>query len=321
VAALLLAGAGVLLPGRSDLPALVRVLAPYLAFLFLPLALVALLLRGGQRWTLAALAAAGFALCAMASLPVGSGAAVHAADPDAPRLRLTTWNLEYGQVPRAVMIRVLLDRAPGIVGLQELTHAAARDIAADPEVRRRFPTQVLAPSDDWDGVGLLSSWPLVGDVATSFLPPMVSATLTSPDGLDLDVLVVHAPPPALGLGPIGPRYDPTRRDAALVDYRKALDRSLALRRPVVLLGDLNLTDRELPYAELTAGLVDAHRVAGSGLGHTWRPLVVERLPFGMLRIDMVITSPDVVTLSSEPDCLPRGSDHCVLDVLAALPRS
>jgi hypothetical protein len=34
----------------------------------------------------------------------------------------------------------------------------------------------------------------------------------------------------------------------------------------------------------------------------------------------VLSSPDVVPIASTTDCQPRGSDHCIVDVVAALPR-
>ena len=82
---------------------------------------------------------------------------------------------------------------------------------------------------------------------------------------------------------------------------------------VVLLGDLNLTDREIAYDELTARLADTYRVAGSGLGNTWRLPVGGGLPFRTLRIDMVLTGPGLEPLSNRPDCTPRVSDHCIVD--------
>lgn len=50
----------------------------------------------------------------------------------------------------------------------------------------------------------------------------------------------------------------------------------------MLLGDFNVTDREIGYAELSDGLTDSYRAAGSGWGHTWRPPSMAGLPFGLL---------------------------------------
>ncbi len=87
----------------------------------------------------------------------------------------------------------------------------------------------------------------------------------------------------------------------------------------MLVGDFNTVDREVGYAELSAGLTDAQRSVGVGPGLTWRPEEIEWLPFGLLRIDAVFSGNGVVPLSVGPDCTPRGSDHCILRTILELP--
>jgi endonuclease/exonuclease/phosphatase family metal-dependent hydrolase len=111
----------------------------------------------------------------------------------------------------------------------------------------------------------------------------------------------------------GPGYDPRHRDLALEVLRAMVDEGVSRGQRMLLLGDLNLTDREVAYEELSEGLTDAHHAAGSGLGHTWRPPGTE-LPFGLLRIDMALAGPGLMPVSSEPDCTSSGADHCILDV-------
>jgi hypothetical protein len=95
---------------------------------------------------------------------------------------------------------------------------------------------------------------------------------------------------------------------ALVDY------SIDAGSDVVLIGELNVTDRELGYADLAEGLADSYRVAGSGWGHTWRPPSLAGLPLGLLRLDMALSGPGLTAAASEPDCTPWRTDHCFLDV-------
>jgi vancomycin resistance protein VanJ len=312
-----LAIADLVLPLRTDLFGLSRVLAPYLALLFLPLVLLALLARGRDRRRLGLVAIVGILLAAMRFVP-SMPAGVAAADPSAPRIHVATWNLYLDAVPPGTLLDALVDRAPGIVGIQELTPTRAAVIESDPKLRSAFPYQVLEPADDWSGMGLLSSWPIDGPIETSATPPLIATTIRPPHSSALDVLVAHAPPPRFGIGPLGPGYDPTRRDASLATLRHRLQAGIDDGRRVVLLGDLNVTDRELAYAEVIAGLIDSYRAAGSGLGHTWRPPVGPGLPFGMLRIDMVLTGPGATPVASMPDCTPRSSDHCILDVTIAV---
>ena len=71
--------------------------------------------------------------------------------------------------------------------------------------------------------------------------------------------------------------------------------------------------RSLPgYGELSRGLHDAHLDVGAGTGSTWRPDQLKWLPFGILRIDYLLSSPNLVPLSASTDCTPRDSDHCIL---------
>jgi vancomycin resistance protein VanJ len=215
-------------------------------------------------------------------------------------------------VSAGTLIDALAQRAPAVISLQELSPGRALVIADSRELRDLYPHQVLRPSGQWDGLGLLSSWPIDGPVATDDEPPLIAATVRAPGTSGLDVVIAHAPPP-LAWGPIGPTYAPRRRDDALTGLRNRIDASVAADRPVMLLGDLNLTDRELAYDELVDGLVDSYRATGTGFGHTWRPPHTE-LPFGLLRIDMVLVGPGLSPVRSEPDCAPRGADHCILDV-------
>lgn len=305
------------LPARADILGLSRVLAPYLALLFLPIGVLALLLRGLEGRRLGVVATVGITLVLLRFLPAMPDGAV-AADPSLPQVRVATWNLYLDAVPAQALVAALADRAPGIIGLQELTPGVAEIIAEDPGLRVRFPYQVLDPADDWTGMGLLSSWSIEGEAETAPMPPLIAATIAPPDRPPLDVIVAHAPPPRVRLGPFGPSYDPSLRDATLRALNERLQLGADLGGRVVLLGDFNVTDREVGYAELAAGLTDSYLVAGTGLGHTWRPPLGDGLPFGMLRIDMVLAGPGATPVASMPDCAPRGSDHCILDVTLAI---
>jgi hypothetical protein len=213
-----LALADLFLPMRGDLFGLSRVLAPYLAVLFIPLALLALVTRGRDRRRLGLVAVIGVVLAAMRFVP-SMPAGVAAADPSAPRVRVATWNLYLDAVPPPTLIAALVERAPGIVGIQELTPARAAVIDSDRTLRSAFPYRVLEPADDWTGMGLLSSWPIDGPVETSATPPLIATTIRPPHSPALDILVAHAPPPRFGVGPLGPGYDPGGRDESLVALR------------------------------------------------------------------------------------------------------
>ena len=313
---LALALADLLVPMRNDLLGLSRVFAPYLALLFVPLAAWALVLRGRHGRMLGGIAILGLGIAIVRFVPAASPS-TPAVDPDLPRVDVATWNLYLEAVDEGTLIPTLAERAPGIISLQELTPARAAIITESEMLHELFPYRVLEPSAQWDGMGLLSSWPIGSDVTHDLEPPLIAATVSPPDMPELEVIAVHAPPPQVGFGPVPPRYDPWHRDDALDEIRAMVEQRIGAGRHVVLLGDLNLTDREVAYDELADGLTDSYVAAGSGLGHTWRPGQSE-LPFGVLRIDMVMAGPGATPVASEPDCAARGADHCILDVTLAV---
>lgn len=82
---------------------------------------------------------------------------------------------------------------------------------------------------------------------------------------------------------------------------------------MLVLGDLNVTDREPGYVEFSVALRDAHLEVGLGPGSTWRPGRLADLPLGVLRIDYVLTGGAARPLSIAADCMPDGGDHCLLE--------
>lgn len=313
-----------IVPGRADWFGMSRVLAPFLALLFLPLLVIALVVRGRTGRWLAVMAVAGLVLGAARFLTGLPGGAAVAAGPGTTTVDVASWNVYLGSVPPDQLSEALLARAPAIIGLEELTTSAAAAIEADPALRAAFPYRILHPVDDWSGMGLISTWPLQGEPAFETMPPLIDARVSVPGTAQpLAVVAAHPPPPIWRPSLMGPAYDPGLRDAALGRLRDHALAHVDAGEPTVILGDLNLTDRELAYDDLASGLTDTYRAAGSGFGTTWRPAVgpMPLLPFGLLRIDMAFTGPGVTALHSEPDCAPRTSDHCILDVTLAVPGS
>jgi endonuclease/exonuclease/phosphatase (EEP) superfamily protein YafD len=121
--------------------------------------------------------------------------------------------------------------------------------------------------------------------------------VTGPAGRAVTVVAVH---------PIAPKFSA----ASLVrhaDEMSIISNMVSLLAgPVVLVGDFNASDRAPSMRSLVSEtcLVDAHRVAGSGLGHTWGP--GGRLY--VLRIDHALVSQEL----SVADCYAAdvvASDH------------
>lgn len=317
---LLLSVLNTIAPQRGGLLAISQILAPYL---FLPLLLFVPLWRSGGASGRAL--RVGLVAClvvfAFRFVP-GSLAFPPSPTPGAFQLGVTSWNLEFGQADPDVVVAAVREAPPGVVALMELTDRHALPVRDDPAIAARFPDHVLRRSGGSQGIGLLSSYPLIGDPIIEAGPSTILARLDLGEGRVLTVLVAHPLPGVFataGSIPLPLRYDATQRDHELAVIRERLAPALAEGGPVLLLGDFNVVDREPGYADLTAGLVDAQRAVGIGPGLTWRPGAVEWLPFAFLRIDMVLTAGAVRPLAIATDCTPRGSDHCILHATLELP--
>jgi vancomycin resistance protein VanJ len=312
-----LCAAQVVAPQRADGPALAEIAAPYL---FLPLLLLAPLAlgRGAGPLRLALLVCA---LVYWARFPVRLGPPPTAA-AGAARLSVMNWNVRLGG--SADEIRAVLGTArPDIVAIEE---GYLRRVAADPALTALYPYQVAFSADSAPRVFLLSVY-----------PPLEQGAAAQPAGgipysfwtrFDLGggrSVVVVAGHPTSAHPALSRRcawfacFDTDLRDAQIAELRALADPFLAAGDPLILLGDLNVTEREPAYATLAAGLRDAHREAGSGVGATWRPARGMGVPLALLRIDYLFSSPNVTPLAVTTDCTPRGSDHCLVRGTFALP--
>lgn len=228
-----------------------------------------------------------------------------------PTVDVMTWNLEEGSRPPADTVTFLREHPARVIALEELTTDVAAAIAADPELRARYPSQALFGSDDVLGLGLLSVDPL-SDVAFEHGPSRLEAVVDGPLGR-IRLLAVHPLPATIPRGPLGLPigFDPTTRDAALSRIRATITRAIAGDEPVLLLGDINTASTEPEFAQFTAGLRDAHAEVGIGPGWTYRPSRLEAIGIGLIRIDVVMTGPGLVPVAESIRC-PAVGDHCAV---------
>lgn len=310
-------------PQRDGPLALSQILAPHLFLLLVPF-LVLALTRGvsGRLLRLGLVAAAlTFTIRFVPGWIPLSGSSPAAA-AGAHRLGVLTWNLELGQPdPDAVVARLRASDA-AVIGLVELTPHHAQAIERDAVLAARYPTMDLRPMDGSLGIGLLSTLPSVEPPRRTGDPPVLVGRLDAGDGSTLAVVVAHPLPGTIDLaaGDLIPvDYDATSRDRHLDQVRAIVEPILHRGEPLLLIGDFNVVDREPGYGELAAGLTDAQRAVGVGPGHTWRPGRLEWLPFGLLRIDYLFSANGVAPVTVGVDCTPRGSDHCIVEGVMALP--
>jgi vancomycin resistance protein VanJ len=225
-------------------------------------------------------------------------------------LRVSSWNVHAGRDASARTLDGIKASEADLIALQELQPGAAGYLTP---AATGFPFRALAPDLRTLDLGLLSRDPVVDSEVTAnglALRVVVDPPATDP----LVVYVIH-PPLAkiayLGGFPVG--LDLTVRDIALDRIKARLDEDITQGSSVIVMGDFNTTSREGAYSRFSAGLADAHVTAGIGPGFTWRPDVVEYVPLGLLRIDYVLSTPDLVATSATVDCS-VPSDHCRLDV-------
>jgi len=306
-----------LFPQRSGLLALTQVFAPYLFIPVLPIVPMALI-RRPRRFRVALVIA--LALCAILFLvrfPPRLIAAPNQERIGEMHLSAMAWNVFVGGRHEAVR-SLLVTRPADIVALEEISWEW---IDSDKEITRLYPYRSCIYGDDpIGGLCLLSVYPILEDGIPDAppgiwdKPRVIWARLDLGAGRILHVIVAHPPPPYIaraGFPMIGP-YDTSKRDARIAYIRAFIEPYLQRGEPVLVLGDFNVTEREVAYTDLTQGLLDAYRLTGDGIGHTWgsRGLLGRWVP--VLRIDYLLSSPDVIPLAASVDCTERGSDHCIV---------
>ena len=223
-----------------------------------------------------------------------------------PTFSAMTYNVLYLNPHADQVARAIKAQNPDFVGLRELVP----DVAAylEPRLSERYPFHELG---EW--CGFWSRYPILeydyfrlgkgtGQPAQRFLLDV--------DGRQVTVLNVHPrSPPLAGIHPLGlPLGIPTGfvnagRDA---DLRELLERVDRISGPLVVIGDLNMTDQQGLYPTLTRRLRDAYRDVGWGMGFTFTRFRGLGLP--MWRIDYVLHSPDLVALRAVVGDY-GGSDH------------
>lgn len=231
--------------------------------------------------------------------------------PPEATLRVSAWNMLAGR--NAVdRLRVGVASAEAdLMSLEELNRDAI-DALTDPNFDPELKYKALPPRGSASDVGLLSVFPISKSQISSN-PPLLRALVEPSPGKAIVVYVVHAP---LGrfvkLGDFIVGVDLNVRDRAMALIRARIDVDVAQNRSVIVLGDFNATEREPAYALVSAGLRDAHLDAGTGPGLSWRPPPLTTIPYGLLRIDYVLTTPDLAATSATVNCS-VPSDHCRLD--------
>lgn len=302
-------------PRRTGLLGLSAVFGPYL---FLPLLLLVPLafMRGAHILRLL------LVVCAVAyglRFPPSLLGGAPQGTPGALQLSVLHWNTLAGG-SQSEILEVLKKKGAGIVGISE---ANWQWLQNDPEIAELYPyrrgVQARGPVS---GQAVLSVYPVIeqGVVEPSSevwggVPRAVWARLDVGLGRTVVVVVAHPPPGRTCGRSTFPRgcYDTSIRDRQIELIAGFMRPYLEAGERLLLLGDFNVTEREPAYADLSSGLQDAHRVAGTGIGATWRPRQIISQPFALLRIDYIFSSLNITPLALQTDCTPGASDHCIVE--------
>jgi len=223
-----------------------------------------------------------------------------------PTFTAMTYNVLYRDEDAEQVAAVIEAHDPDFFGLRELAPSMAR--ALQTQFADRYPDHRIEPD-----CGFWSRYPILQYEAFQLSGgegAWAQHVVLDIDGTPVTILSVHPrSPPLRGFHPFGlPLGVPTGfanegRDA---DVRDLLARLEGVDRPLLVIGDFNLSDQQVLYAELTRHLRDAHRESGWGMGFTFTRF--PRLGLPMWRIDYVFHSPDLVALSAEVGDY-GGSDH------------
>ncbi len=205
----------------------------------------------------------------------------------------------------AAIVQEIKAHDPGLIGLQELTPEMANSLQE--RLGSDYPYAEFTSES-----GILSKWPLLdvnafrlggdGHWALKARVEMGEESLT--------LFNVHPRSPRLRstplpIVPFGLPVDfvTAARDRDVADLLLRLERA---RGPLLVMGDLNLSDRSQGYRALTSSLIDAHRQAGWGLGFSRTHFPRQGIP--TWRIDYILYSPQLVALKSYTGAF-AGSDH------------
>lgn len=271
----------------------------------------------------------------------------------AAAVRVMTFNITGVDRDVGPLLETIRQAGADVVIVQELSSGLAQALGS--RLEETYPYRRLRPAEAGLGAGIWSRYVIADEEVWpgSRRGAQWQHVTLSVGGRTLHVVNLHltAPvPPRFARGLVRTAASSqvaadavqsrSREVTALVPRLRALAQS---PDPLVVGGDLNLTDQAPDYQRLLgarpagARLVDAYRLRGWGLGHTFPAPPLYPLPpsvvplsifaFGrqfvvpgpVLRLDHVLCSPDVVVRRARVWPTWGGSDHLPVVVDLVLP--
>jgi endonuclease/exonuclease/phosphatase (EEP) superfamily protein YafD len=234
-------------------------------------------------------------------------------------LRVMTVNLLGDNTRYAEVAAALSEQQPDVIAVQELSPEMARRLRD--LLLARYPHQALYPRLSSPGIGLFSRYPIRAATAPERGEGTCACQASTLDlaGRAVTVLNVHPPRPSLIAGrlgrlPLPAGFETARQGRSL---RALLGKVQAATGPLLVVGDLNTSDRQPNYRRLSGSLRDSHREAGWGFGYTFPspgvgpmhvPVLGHVPAVPLVRIDYVWHNDRWATRAAWTAYVP-GSDH------------
>jgi endonuclease/exonuclease/phosphatase (EEP) superfamily protein YafD len=203
-------------------------------------------------------------------------AAAPAATRPAVPIRIMTFNVLAQSRPADGVVAAVQRADPDVLLVQELGGGFSAAITA--ALGDRYPEQWLQPGG-WGGTGIWSKYPIYTQETLfgSQRGANWQHVTLNVDGRPFELVNLHLSTPVarkwgatLGLLPVATGEDAALRRIEVAGLAPRLQAYTQSHTPLVVVGDLNLTDQTPEYRRLRAtGLEDAQRTVGFGFGNTF----------------------------------------------------
>jgi endonuclease/exonuclease/phosphatase (EEP) superfamily protein YafD len=220
-----------------------------------------------------------------------------------PTFTVMTYNIRFKNPDLDAALAVIKAHNPDVLALHEYTETIAKQF--DQDLSERYPFHQVEP-----GRGLYSRFPIKSYEFTK-IGQGEQRVLLDIDGWPVTIYSMHPAPPdthVVNVPGLAMQFPIGLPDSS--EQRRQMETILAqvkqIEGPLMLIGDLNVTDQNPAYAELSSFLQDAHMQRGTGMGFTYSPFSRYPLPFS--RIDYVFYSPELTAVDIEVGEF-GGSDH------------
>lgn len=243
------------------------------------------------------------------------------ASPNDATLTVMTYNmLGLNNQPNTIVTTIRASNAD-LIAIQEFNPFAADAIRN--ELIEEYPYQILAPTWNVSGMGILSRYPIRATGETLPGEWVGSTQVVTIEWRETQIVILNVHPMPTNFGLSDYFFDADQVEWTIRererDVQVIANFVAAQNKPVVVLGDFNLTDTSGAYQIITRSFTDAWREAGWGLGHTFPApnsagesriaIAGIPLPTWLVRIDYVFHSHHWRAASAQIGQWDGVSDH------------